>query len=304
LKGFHVAIVTAEGFEGYPATWFDLDRNTRTLSENVPAGTFAQSDTVTVSMTPRFFNAPRQAHGATPQTQFLQQGKPSAYLKVQLDQDRAGTSTRPLTFAALYPIVDNPNDDISSTFFSDPGQDAPISNVPLPGGVGQFRTPVTAIVGGTRSQNSLLNIITQVIGFASGPSVTALFPIAAADLTLAANVEALLASAATAFAPETKQQYWINNSIIQIAANEASARNADSDVLQLASETTLFAVFPTGESDQVESAVKAICSQPGVTFDMDRGGALIALRNGSPVNPNPFADFVYITYRATVQEAI
>jgi hypothetical protein len=31
--------------------------------------------------------------------------------------------------------------------------------------------------------------------------------------------------------------------------------------------------------------VKAICSQPGVTFDMDHGGALTAFEDGSPVNP-------------------
>jgi len=221
---------------------------------------------------------------------------------MQLDQVKAGTSTKPLTYAAIYPIVDNPDDDISDAFFAEPSSEAPVQDVPLPGGSGQFRTPITAIVGGTKPKSSLLNIITQVIGLADGPVAKSLFPIPAADITLASNVESLLNSASTAFAPETKQQYWINNEPIQIAANQASAKNADSDVLQLPIGTTFFAVFPTGEGDHVESAVKTICAQPGVTFDLDRAGALSALRNGTLMSPSPFANFIYITYRATVQE--
>jgi hypothetical protein len=298
-----LALVTAEGFEGFPATWFYLDRHAGTLSETVPAGTFAPSQTVTVSIAPRYFNAPQQALGANQQTQFLQQGKPSAYLKVQLDQDQAGTSTKPLTFAAMYPIVDNPNDDIGSVFFSDPAADAPIANVPLPGGTGQFRTAIAAIVGGTRPKSSLTNIIGEVLNFAGGPGVTALFPVPAADLVLASNVEALLAGAATAFAPETKQQFWINNNAIPVAANAASAQNADSDTLQLVSGTNVFVVFPAGPGDAVENAVRTISAQPGTTFDVDRGGALRALKNGTPLDPNPFANLIYVTYRATVHES-
>ncbi len=56
----------------------------------------------------------------------------------------------------------------------------------------------------------------------------------------------------SAFAPDAKQQFWINRSTRNIAANHARARSADRDVLQFVTGTTLFAVFPTGENDQSE----------------------------------------------------
>ncbi len=296
-------IPTAEGFEGFPATWFYLDRKAGTLSETAPAAEFATGDTVSVTITPRFFNAPRRAAGANDKTQFLAQGKPAAYLKAQLDQDRAGTSTKPLTYAAMYPLVNRPNDDIGSTFFTDPGPDGPVQNVPLPGGSGKFRTPITAIVGGTKPKSSLFTIINQVMGLANVPAAKMLFPIPAADLALASTVESLINSAATAFAPETEQQYWINDAPIDVAANQASARNADSDVLQLMGGTTVFAVFPTGDGGQIESTVRTIASQPGLTFNIDRGGALTATKGAALVSPNPFANLIYVTYQATVRES-
>ena len=110
-----------------------------------------------------------------------------------------------------------------------------------------------------------------------------------------------MAGAETAFAPESKQQYWVNDGAIPLAANAASAQNVDSDTLQLVNGTTLFAVFPAGPDDDNEGAVRAICAQPGTTFEMDRGGALMALKNGTLLDPNPFAGFIYVTYRATVE---
>jgi hypothetical protein len=202
----------------------------------------------------------------------------------------------------LYPILDSPNDDINSRYFSDPQGDAPIVNVPLPGGSGLFRTPITATVGGDKPQNSLLNIISHVLGIATSPGATALFPIPAADLALAANIESLINAATTAFAPETKQQFWIDDATIRVCANASSAQDADSDVLQLPAGTTLFAVFPTGEGGAVEAAVKQIAARPGAKFALDRGGTLIAQRDDTMISPNPFADFLYVTYRATVVE--
>jgi hypothetical protein len=292
----------AEGFEGFAATWFYLNRANGTLLESLPAtAAFATSADVSVSITPSYFNAPDAAVGSNGQTQFRGQGKPSAYLKAQLDQSKAGSSTKPLSYAALYPIIDNPNDDIGSVAFGDPTTGDPLSGVPLPGGTGAFHTPVTAIVGGSKPKSSLLNIISGVIGLAGGTAAKALFPIPGADLALASNIEALLGGVSTTFAPETKQQYWIDDRAIAVAANQAAAQQADSDVLQLPLGTTLFVMFQLGENDGIEQGIKQIAATQGFTFDIDRGGNLIAMSQGAIVSPNPFANYLYVTYRAIVQ---
>jgi hypothetical protein len=297
-------IPIAEGFAGFPATWFYLDPTAGTLSESVPATqSFVSSPNATVSITPRYFNAPSQAEGSNNQTKFVGQGKPSAYLKVQLDQSKAGTSIKPLSYAALYPIVNSPNDDIGSVVFGDPASGDPLSEVPLPGGAGSFHTPVTATVGGTKPKSSLLNIISQVVDLAGGAAASTLFPIPGADISIAKNIESLVSAGATAFAPETKQQYWIDDSAIPLAANQATAQQADSNTLQLPAGTTYFAVFQLGDNDALEQAIKQIAATSGYTFSIDRGGHLIASAQGAPVNPNPFANYVYVTYRAVVEPA-
>jgi hypothetical protein len=291
-----------EGFTGFAATWFYLDRTAGTLSESLPAGQeFVTSPNATVSITPRYFNAPAQAVGSNNQTKFAGQGKPSAYLKVQIDQAKAGTSLKPLSYAALYPIVNSPNDDIGSVVFGDPASGDPLSDVPLPGGSGSFHTPITATVGGAKPKSSLLNIISQVVDLAGGAAASTLFPIPGADLTIAKSIESLINSGTTAFAPETKQQYWIDDSAIPLAANQAAAQQADSDTLQLPSGTTLFAVFQLGDNDAIETGIKTIAATPGYAFDIDRGGHLIATAQGAPVAPNPFDNYVYVTYRAIVE---
>lgn len=298
-------IEIAEGFGGYPGALFYLDRDEKTLSSNAPAGRpFSSAPSVCVTLTPRYLSAPGRAFGSNSKTQFLGQGKPSAYLKTELAQVRAGTSTKPLSYAALYPIVDRPNDDISSVFFDDPTSGDPIVEVPLPGGEGQFRSPITAVVGGQKPKSSLLNIITQVIGLAGGTAAKALFPIPGADLAVVSNIEALLNGATTAFAPETLQQYWIDNAPIAVAANQAAIATADADTLQLPLGTTTFAVFPIGEDDSIASAVAAIAARAGFTFDVDPGGTLIASQGDAICDPNPFADFIYVTYKATVQDSV
>ncbi len=128
-----------------------------------------------------------------------------------------------------------------------------------------------------------------------------MFPIPGADLSIAKNIETLLNAGATAFDSATKQQYWIDDGAIPLAANQAAAQQADSDTLQLPAGLTYFAVFQLGDNDALEAAIQQIAATPGYSFDIDRGGHLIATAQGAPVTPNPFENYIYVTYRAVVE---
>ena len=103
-------IPTDTGFDGYPAEWYYLDKSKGALSRSLPASAqMSSAATPHVSIAPRYLNAPSTAVGSNAKTQFKGQGKPNAYLKVQLTQDQADPSaTNAMTWAALYPVIDNP----------------------------------------------------------------------------------------------------------------------------------------------------------------------------------------------------
>jgi hypothetical protein len=292
-------IPTDTGFDGFPTEWYYLDRTRGTLSASFPSS--AQMSTAQnplLSVAPRYLNAPDAAVGSNSKTQFKGQGKPNAYLKVQVTQDQAGASTtEPMTWAAMYPITDSPNDDIGSKYFGDPVSGDPVQKVPIPGGTGRIFTPLTAVVGGPETR-PFLNIIGQVLGIATGTAGKALFPIPSADIALASNVENLLNLASSTFARTTKQQYWINPNGTPITVSSTSV--GQPDAINFASGTTFMAAFPTGDNDVCLSALSDIISNQSYVFDVDRGGQLVALHGGSVVTPNPFANLIYATFRVTV----
>src|SRR5215469_8996668 len=133
-------IPTEAGFDGYAAEWYYWDSAKRTLTQEPRSNAmYATGDTPKLSLRPRYLNAPDAAVGSNDKTQFKDRGKPTAYIKVQVVQDKAtGSATKPLTWAALYPVIDNPNDDITSHTFEDPVSGDPVDNVPIPGGTARI----------------------------------------------------------------------------------------------------------------------------------------------------------------------
>ena len=299
-------IAVDPGFEGSAPTWFYLDRTNGTLGRAFPAGrTLSTSAKPKVTFTPRFLNAPSPFEGQTNQTKFRGNGKPTAYLKVQLIQDTADeNASKPLTWAALYPIIDNSNDDIGGpngmVIFSTGGTAVsgdPVVNVPLPGGSATLNVTLTAIVGGAK-KSSLANIIDKVLGVAGSTSGKALFPIPQADIALAGNIESLLNFASTSFAPETKQQFWFANSDEPVRVTGAVAN--DGSLLLPQGSVNLVATQP-GDNNSIVSQIDTIAATAGNTFELDSNGGLIARNNGAVVNPNPFKSFIYATFTATVR---
>jgi hypothetical protein len=296
-----MAIDTDPGFEGFPPAWYFFDRTAGKLTAAPPAGSaMAQSANVTLSLSPRFFNAPKAALGSTAQTKFDGNGKPNAYLKVQVTQDRAGSGAmKPLTWSAMYPVLDGANDDIANVFFDDPVSGDPVQAVPLPGGTASLSTPLTAIVGGPR-QSKLADILGKVLGVASSTSGKALFPIPAADVALASNVESLLNFGTTAFAPSTRQQFWLNQTSTPIRVTPPDGSGDDSLVLPKGS--SFLVAFQDVDGGAVVSAVNHVAQDPTVSVQMNRGGQLSAVAKDGTVS-NPFANLIYVTFKATVNEA-
>ena len=302
------AIPTDPGFEGSAPTWFYLDQSSKTLGRTLPAGrSLSSSPKPALSITPRFLNAPSPFEGQTDQTKFIGNGKPTAYLKVQVIQDAGpDAATKPLTWAALYPIIDGPNDDIGSksgkVVFAGAGggniSGDPVANVPIPGGTATFNVTMTAIVGGPK-QSSLANIIDKVLGVAGSTAGTALFPIPQADIALASNLESLLNLASSAFAKETKQQFWFANADQPIRLT--GSVEDDDGALLLPQGTITLVAFQPGDNDKIVSAVDAVAAAPGAAFELDSNGGLIARANGAVMDPNPFAHFIYATCKVTVK---
>lgn len=300
MSGSASRIPTQTGFDGFGAEWYYYDPAAQILSKDIPAGSaMSSSQTPALSVRPVYLSAPPQAIGSTSATQFGGRGKPNAYLKVQITQDRSTGAARPSTWAAMYPVIDNPNDDIASKHFTDPLDGDPIDEVPMPGGTGKLRVPLTAIVGGP-SKHTLTTIIGQVLGFATGTAAKALFPIPQADVTLATNVEDLINFASSEFAPATAAQYWIDAADIVIALN--SAAGAPADAVKLPSGTTFLVAVPLGPNDiSVNEFDKLLGMNYAVTLDRD--GAIVASASGSPLDPNPFANLIYVTFRVTVADS-
>jgi hypothetical protein len=293
------SVPTEAGFDGYPPSWYYLDTAASTLSTTRPSKTRMLTGTnASVSIWPRYLNAPSAAIGSNNQTKFEGNGKPNAYVKVQVDQNIAGTSsTKPLTWSAMYPIIDNPNDNIHSTYFDDPVSGDPVEHVPIPGGTAKLRIPLTAVVGG-QHPSTLLNIIDKVMGLATSTAGKTLFAIPAADIALATTVESLVNLASSAFAPDTKQQYWLNEVHTDVRLVDAEA----DDSLELPLGTNFFVAFPTGGNGEIDAAVQQILAKT-YALSLDRGGTIIAKQNGAIVDPNPFANLIYVTFRVTVTAA-
>jgi len=294
------AIATDPGFEGFPPAWYYLDRQTGKLSSALPANSsMATGPKVSFSMSPRFFNAPAQALGSNANTQFLGRGKPNAYLKVQVTQDRAGDGAiTPLTWSAIYPVLDGPQDDMSNKFFNDPVSGDPVQNIPLPGGTAKLSTPLTAVVGGEK-HSKLGDILGKVLGLANSAAGKALFPIPAVDVALAVNVESLINLATSAFAPDTKQQYWINDTATPVRLSGPPDPN--DDALLLPKGTSFLIAFQDVDGGAVRSAVERIAAQPGVTIELNRGGELDVKAADGTIT-NPFANLIYVSFRVVVSE--
>lgn len=294
-------IPTEAGYDGYACAWYYLDQKNHALSQSLPSGTAMSSkSSVNLSIRPLWLNAPGQAIGTNNGDRFQGQGKPTAYLKVQVTQTQAAANNnKPVTWAALYPLIDNWDDDITNRDFQDPVQGDPIQAVPIPRGAATLQTPLTAVVGGPK-QTTLLGIIKSVLGLAASMSGKALFPIPQADLTLASTVEDLLNLAANAFAPGTKQQYWINDG--QKAIATSSAAPTDSDTLQLPLGSSKLVAFPTMKDDAALNALATIL-QANYNISTDPNGTLIASKNSAPVSPSPFANLIYVTFYANVTES-
>lgn len=293
-----MAVETDPGFEGFPALWFYLIGGK--LSSKLPdSAVIANGPKVSLSIWPRFLNAPGQALGSNDKTQFQGRGKPNAYLKVQVTQDRAGEgATKPLTWAASYPVLDGVDDDIGNVFFDDPVSGDPVEGVPIPGGSAKLMSPLTAVVGGPK-QSKLVDVLDKVLGLASSSAGKALFPIPAADITLATNVESLINLATTAFAPSTRQQFWLNKTATPIRLTKTSDPGDDS--LMLPKGTTILVAFQDVDGNVVRNEVNHIASDPNRTIGVNRGGELIATAPDGTVT-NPFAQMIYVTYRATVAD--
>lgn len=287
------------GFEGFPPLWYYLDRPNHKLQQDLPkSSVLVTSDKATLSFWPRFLNAPGKALGSNAKTQFSGNDKPNAYLKAQVTQDRIGAgATSPLTWSAIYPVLDGPHDDIGNKFFSDPVSGDPIDHIPLPGGTAKLTTPLTAIVGGQR-QSKFVDILDKVLGIAGSAAGKAVFPIPAADIALAGNVETLVNLATSAFAPDTKQQFWINDTTTPVRLTASTDPNDDS--LVLPKGTSFLVAFQDVTGRAVSNAVTQILATTSI--DIDRGGALIGT-DGTGATTDPFANFVYVTYRVVVAEA-
>ena len=230
---------------------------------------------------------------------FAHRAKVSAYLKVQLTQDKAGSSTaEKLSWAGLYDLIDEAQDDISSRTFADPEDSShPVTNVPLPGGTGSFKVTLAATVGGAK-HSTFMDIVKGVVSIASGSPFQALFPIPSATLGLVTQVESLVNLAINTFSPATRMQYWMNASPRTLVV--ASGAAASDRSIRLPAGSSYLVVAPVGDNSAISTALLAIADKHAVEVDPNSGQLLARDGNGAVVSPSPFADILYTTLYATV----
>jgi hypothetical protein len=283
-------------FTGQAPTFFFLNESTGRVVPQLPTDHMATgSKPVMVSVSPIWLNAPSQWTGSNNETRFDNKAKPNAYVKLQLDQLQPDNSqTAPLTWQTIYPILTGAGDDVRSVGFSDPLSGKLIQNVTLPGGNAEFRVVLTALVGGQRT-SPLFGILDKAFGILGSGVGTTVLPMIGAQLVLAQGIEQLLKVAATGFAPESKQQYWLNDNTVAPLQVVGPVRPHSRATPLPLGRFYMFAV-PTGDNSTIADLFTKAAQVQNVSVNAN--GQLVA----NPGGVNPFEGFLYVTLDVEVAE--